>query len=438
MSSSDVEYLTRRHPGYIAEVEKHYWRNFILITLDSSFYSFAAVTLSQDTILPYFISQFSGNPLLIGLVPALYWFGFYFPQLIGAFLASGKPRRKSLIFWIAVTQRMGILLIAITTQYLLKLPHNLALAFFFLSYFLFTVMNGMIGPAYADFISKAIIRRRGLFFGAMYGLSGLIGFSASYLARFLLNTRTFPSNLQVLFWLGFATSFISPIIIANFREVALPDTVPVGPFSAFLKSVPVCIRQYPAFGRYILARLLLGLGFMGNSFYAVYAIQRFDLASGSLGIFTMIILLSQSGLGFLWGWIGDRFGYKKVLLISAILILLEGVIALIAPSALFFFFIALLVGGVYSAVSISDQNLVYEIAPPHETSRFVGIANTLLAPSYLLAPLFGGLLVGKVSHNALFGVVSGLALVAIFAVWRWVEEPRKKKESISYIERMRK
>jgi predicted MFS family arabinose efflux permease len=84
--------------------------------------------------------------------------------------------------------------------------------------------------------------------------------------------------------------------------------------------------------------------------------------------------------------------------------------------------------GAYSAVSISDQNLVYEIAPPRETSRFIGIANTLLAPSYLLAPLLGGLLVGKVSHDAMFGVVIALGLVALLATWRWVEEPRKKRE----------
>lgn len=428
MPSSDVEYLTRQHPEYIAEVEKHYWRNFILIILDSSIYSFAAVALSQDTILPYFISRYTGSALLVGLVPALYWFGYYFPQLVGAYLASGKPRRKALIFWIAVTQRVGILLIALITQYLLKLPQSLALVFFFLSFFIFTVANGTIGPAYADFISKAIIRRRGLFFGSMYGLGGLIGFSASYLARYLLNTREFPVNLQILFWLGFASSFISPIIIANFYEVPLPDVQPVGSFRHFLQSVPGCIRQFPVFRNYILARLLLGLGFMGNSFYAVFAIQRFNLATGSLGIFTMIILLSQSGMGFLWGWIGDRFGYKKVLLISAGLILLEGVVAISAPFAWLFFFIAFLIGGAYSAVSISDQNLVYEIAPPRETSRFIGIANTLLAPSYLLAPLFGGLLVGKVSHDAMFGMVIALGLVALLATWRWVEEPRKKFE----------
>jgi MFS family permease len=425
MRSSDVEYLATRHPAYMKAVERNYRVNFLLLTLDSAFYTFTMAMLSQDTILPFLVTRLSGRSLLVGLVPALYFLGNFFPQLIGAYLANQMKSRKWQIFWIAVVQRLGILMIALTLQNVEVLSRSAVLALFFISYAFFTTANGIIGPAYADFTSKAITRRRGLFYGVSYGLGGLVGFGASALASRLLNTQSFPHNLQLLFWLGFGASFASPFLMASFREVTYPEEVQAEPLGKFLGSIFRQVRAYPIFLRYILTRALIGLAFMGNAFYAVYAMQRFALKEGSLGIFTMIILLSQSLLGFVWGWIGDRYGYKKVLLAASVFLGLEAVIALWAGTSVLFFGVAFLVGGVYAAAYIADPNMVFEIAPPHETSRFIGIANTFLGPVYAAAPLLGGLLVERLSHQALFFTVLGTAVIALLATSIWMVEPRK-------------
>jgi MFS family permease len=341
--------------------------------------------------------------------------------------------RKWQIFTIAVTQRLGLLMIALTAQYLNVLPHLSVLVFFFLSYAFYTSANGIIGPAYGDFISKAIIRQRGLFFGVSYGLWGLVGFGASALASRLLSQLSYPHNLQVLFWLGFSTAFVSPILMANFREVKFPERAPVESLKEFFGSIPQRLQAYPIFTRYLVTRALIGLGLMGNAFYAVYAIQHFQMGAGSLGIFSMVLLLSQSLIGFLWGYLGDRFGYKKVLQAAAGLVGLEAVVALLARSGWQFFGIAMFMGGVYAAANMADRNLVFEIVPPSETSRYIGIANTLLGPVYAIAPLLGGLLVDSFSHQALFLVVLGLSVVGLLAAWKWMIEPRLSKKEISAV-----
>jgi|GEM_PF-684438 len=425
--SSDVEYLAKHHPQYIEAVSRNYWVNFLLLTLDSGFYTFATAMLSQDTILPFLVTRLSGRSLLVGLVPAIYFFGNYFPQLLGAYLANRVKSRKWQIFWIAVVQRLGILMIALTMQFVDGLPRNAVLLLFFISYAFYTTANGIIVPAYSDFTSKAIIRQRGLYYGISYGLGGVVGFGASALASRLLNTLAYPQNLQILLWLGLAASFVSPILMANFREVRYPENIASEPLRKFLKSIPGQIRAYPVFIRYISTRALIGLAYMGNSFYAVYAVQHFDLTDGSLGIFTMIILLSQSALGLVWGRIGDRLGYKRVLLAASIFLGAEALLALFSTQSWVFFGIAFLMGGVYAAAYIADPNMVFEIAPPHETSRFVGIANTLLSPVYALAPLLGGLLVDRFSHQILFLAVLITAVAARGAVAVWMVEPRKAK-----------
>jgi MFS family permease len=426
MKTNDVEYLNAHYPQFIRQTGENFWHNFILLALDSSAFTFALAMLSQDTILPFFVSQLTASPILIGLVPAVYFLGYYAPQLFGAYLANRRSRRKPLILTIIIFQRLGILMIALTAQASGLLSPPLTLALFFCSFLIFSILNGVISPAYSDFISKHIIKLRGLFYGITYALGGLIGLLASLLAKRFLDILPYPSNIQAIFWTGFLFSFVSPFIISGIRETPLPYSKPPERLRLFFQRIPFHLHAQPVFLRYIAARALLGLGLMGNSFYAIYAIRRYGLSEGSLGFFTMIILLAQSTLSLIWGWIGHRFGYKVVLLAAGAFLAGEAILALTAPQVWVFYIIAFLIGGVYSATTISDPNFVFEIIPPQETSRFIGIANTLLAPVGVFAPLFGGSLVQVLNYPALFIAVLIIAVLALITIGLLVEDPRGK------------
>jgi MFS family permease len=433
MLSSDVQKLEQDYPEYIGKVKKNYWWNFFVIMLDSSIFTFSVTMLSQDTIIPYYVSQLTDQKFFIGLAPALFFLGYYLPQLIGAYLVTGRPTRKPAIFWIAIFQRITILVIAVLTQMLGALKPTQALILLMVSYALYSTSAGLIGPAYNDFISKSIIRRRGIFFAAMNGLGGIIGFGASLTAAWYLDHYSFPDNLRMLFWIAFFAALISPFLIAAYREVPFPVHTSLEPLDHFLKTIPTHIRATPGFGRFMLVRAVLNLGLMANAFYALYAVQRYGLDEGTLGILTMLILISQSAGGFLWGWLGDRYGFKLVYLIAAVMILLMGALAVIAslaplpagegfnsgPSSgmktgvWFFYVIAAFIGGNYAVARIADPNMVFELAPPHETSRFIGIANTVVAPVATLGPLLGGLIVEGFSHQALFVTVVLIGVIAL-------------------------
>jgi MFS family permease len=424
MQSTDVQKLEQEYPEYIEKVKKNYWWNFMVIMLDSAFFSFSVTMLSQDTIIPYFVSHLTGQKIFIGLVPALFYLGYYLPQLIGAYVVTGKPRRKIFIFWIAVTQRVGILVIALLTQFLGWFNDQQALALLMISITLYSITFGLIIPAYSDFISKNIIRRRGFFYGAMNALGGAIGFAASLTATYFLNRYEYPANLRLLFWVGFAASFISPFFIAAYREVPFPFKGKMEPLGDFFKSIPAHIKTAPGFSRFMGVRALLNMGLMANAFYALYAMQRFNLPDGVLGIITMIILLSQSFVGFLWGWLGDRFGFKRVYIIASVLVILMGLLAVSATGIWAFYIIAFCIGGLYAVNRTADANMVFELAPPRETSRFIGIANTFVAPVVTLAPLIGGVIVNAFSHQVLFWCVLVIgALSALFTI-RYMPNPR--------------
>ncbi len=427
MAANDIEYLRTQYPDYVKLAEVNYWRNFILLTMDGSMFAFAMAMFSVDTILPYFVSLLTKSSILIGLVPAVFSLGFYAPQLLGAYLANLRTRRKPLILGIVISQRIGIFFIALTAQMMGVLTPQLILVLFFTSFMVFSFVNGMIGPAYTDFIGKNIIRNRGLFFGVNFAASGVMGLIASLISKYFLDRYDSPMSFQTIFWIGFCLSFISPFIVSGFREAELPYAVKPEGFGTFFRQIPGLLRENPLFVRYVLARTVMGLGMMGNSFFAVYAIRKFGLTAGTLGLFTMTILLAQSLLSLVWGWVGDRFGYKMVLMTAGVFMVLEAILALTAPAAWFFFLISLLVGGVYSAIWISDPNFVFEIVAPEQTSRFLGISNTLLAPLAVVAPILAGFLVEITGYTGLFWAILVIASIGVVGVWRTVKEPRKQR-----------
>ncbi|NOZ00142.1 MAG: MFS transporter [Chloroflexi bacterium] len=419
MIGTDIKKLQAEYPEYIEKVGKNYWWNFVMLVLDSSIYSFSVATLSQDTIVPYFVDQLTNFNWIIGLVPAIYYLGYFLPQLIGAYIVNGKQERKWVIFKIAMAERVGILAIAIVAQFYGVLSDNLTLGLFFVAFMLYSVTNGMLSPGYADFISKNIIRNRGFFFGIVNGVGGLIGFGASLVARHLLDTYSFPENIRALFWIGLLTSVISPIFIALFREIPFPKKQQAEPLLDFVKAIPAFIHRTPNFRNFMISRAFLGLGVIGNSFYALYAIDFLSLEVGILATFTMIILLTRSFIGFVWGWLGDRFGYRIIYIIVSIMVIAMGGLAILPFGVIGFYVIAFCIGSVYAAIAIADSNMVFEIAPAAETSRFIGILNTFVAPVMMLAPLLGGVLVDIFSHRVLFitviviGVISTLLAVRL-------------------------
>ncbi len=412
MIGRDVKKLRSKHPEFVASMEKYYWWNFISLVFDSAIYAFSISALSQDTIIPYFVDQLTDRSWIIGLVPAIFYLGLYLPQLIGAFMVHARRTKKKFILQIAIAERVGILLIALVAQSYGLLSNQVILVLFLLSYMIFSITNGMISPGYSDFISKSIIRNRGVFFGFSNGLGGLIGFGASLFSRYLLDSYTFPADIRILFWVALGTSVISPVLIANLKEVPYPVKPQKEDLREFIKAIPDHLRDQPDFIRFMISRAVLGLGVLGNAFFALYGRDVFSQTAGSLAIFTMIILFTQSLIGFVWGWLGDRFGYKKIYVIVSILVVFQGVLAVFATAPWMIYLIAFCIGSVYAAFRICDSNMIFEIAPTAETSRFVGITNTFVAPIMTLAPLLGGALVDIFSHQVMFITVIGVGILS--------------------------
>jgi hypothetical protein len=114
------------------EIERNFRWNFLVNTLDGASFWFGMSLISTTVILPLFVSHFTKNLMLIGLIPFISTAGTLLPQLFMANAVERAPRKKyfpvNLGFFL---ERLPIFLLAPVTYFLAVSQPMLALAGFF-------------------------------------------------------------------------------------------------------------------------------------------------------------------------------------------------------------------------------------------------------------------------------------------------------------------
>ncbi len=171
------------------------------------------------------------------------------------------------------------------------------------------------------------------------------------------------------------------------------------------------------------------LGSMSFGFVAVYCIQRFNLADASAAIFTAI-LIGGGAVGFaLWGFSGDRLGYKRVLTYTSICWVFGLTLLIIAPSVVWVYTAYALMSIANSGNFIGDINIVMEFSSISERPTYIGLARTLLGPVLLIAPILAGSIVQIRSYQTMFAVSIFFSVIGLILLIKLVVEPRQQADT---------
>lgn len=423
--SADVKRLRQIAPEYAAKMEGYQKRNFILLVIDGATFAFAVSLLSETTIIPAFVSALTGSSLLVGLVAATFAVGRYLPQLVGAHLVMGRTRRKPLFLVIVAAERVGVLAIAISASLIDVLPNAVVLLIFFVSFGLYAITTGLIGPVYGDFVAKALTKARGWFFGVVQLLGGILGFTAALWAERILKAQGFPEGNQTLFWTSFALSMLSVAFVVALKEEPYPHVQPRPPFLNTLGQIPKIIRADKNFTRFLSARAVMALSTLGIGFVVVDGLVDWISAS-DVAVLAAVFILSQAVIGFFLGMVGNYWGWRIVVITGGALITLGMVGAMVADSLLAYVLVFVALGGANAVTVIGDPNMSIEIASTSRTGLYIGATSTLLAPFFIFGPLIAGVLVPLVGYDAIFVVAGVLALASVLLAFR-ITEPRKSE-----------
>jgi MFS family permease len=421
--SADVARLAAIAPEYAMRMSRFEVRNVIFLILDGATFSFAISLLSETTIIPAFMQRLSGSAILVGLVAAVYALGHYLPQLFGAHLALGRAKRKYLMLTIVILERVGILAIAVAAQLVGVLDRGVVIALFFLAFGIYSITTGLTGPVYGDFVSKALNRARGWYYGVVQFLGGSLGFAAALVAQGIIKSHAFPIGNQLCFWLCFSLSFFSILFVSCLKEEPYPHVDPRPRFRDTVRQIPALISGHRAYARYLVARCALALSTLGVGFVVVDGLHAV-LTPSDAALLAAVFILSQAVLGFVLSLVGSTFGWRVVIIIGGILIAVGMIGAIVGGSLIVYIGVFVLLGGANAVTIIGDTNMSIEFAPTAKTSVYIGTTSTLLAPFFICGPLIAGLVVGGVGYTTVFVAAVVLAVVGIVLALR-IREPRK-------------
>jgi len=171
-------------------------------------------------------------------------------------------------------------------------------------------------------------------------------------------------------------------------------------------------------------------------FFLIGYVLAFIVRSWHLTYGQSALILLSSGLGavpgaFFWGWMGDKFGRRRIFIATALNVsLATGIMAFtpdqdaLIPGWLFLSFFRFFVGFGNAGLIAVDIPLVQEFVPSYKRGWVSGLTTVLLPAGNLMGALSGAFLAPMIGWRGLF-LVGLLPAVLVLLIRVWVpESPR--------------
>lgn len=428
----------------------HQLRNFGFALLQGTFMRINLAFVDASTVLSAFVHKLTGSTFLVGLTGSMMTAGWMWPQLLVSNLLEHR-QRKMPYYALGMCIRVFAWLAIFYCTVRIGAQNPILLAACFLGfYFLSSSSMGVSTLPYMDIISKSIApNRRARFFSLRQVFGGFFGIWVGFFVRAVLGKEeeftgifgwitqsfktltmyiissvfqietelVFPSNYAILFICSVVAAFLSFISFLGVREPIHPVNAKRIPLWKHIKQGPHFLRTDMNYRRFILFRIGLHFAAMAAPFYTTYALDILGVPEATIGFFIVFSAFSGVVSNAMWGYIGERYGVRWLLIITAGLMTFPPAIGFFSgiipsPFILPAYFLIFAIGGVLSnGMMVGFMAYMLNIAPPRSRPSYIGFMNTLLVPASF-APSLGGLLVPWIGYRWLFALCFGICLVA--------------------------
>lgn len=400
--------------------------NFTVNIFDGGFFGFAIGFASFSTIIPLFVSQMTDSAILIGLIPAIHSMGWQLPQLFLASWIAKLPRLKPYVLWTTIQERLPFLGLLFIAWFLPGMNRNLAIILTFAMLVWQGLGAGVTANGWTNLIGKVIPADiRGTFFGAQSAASNLLASVGALGAGFILDKVEGSRGFAYCFGLAVVMMTISWIFISTTREPERAIDAQVSPENLNLwKNVGQILKTDKPFLGFLISRMLLQFGMMASAFYMVYGVNVHHMNESTIGIMTGLLFLIQVIANPVLGYVADHWSHKGVLEIGGIAAMLAAALAWLLPDGRWYALVIILTG--ISSVTFWTIGIAYSLEFGNDQSRptYVGMANTLIAPCAILAPLLAGWIVDAAGYPAMF-ITSAVIAFGTIIIFQFIKSPAK-------------
>jgi MFS family permease len=194
---------------------------------------------------------------------------------------------------------------------------------------------------------------------------------------------------------GVSSTTVLIFIMGAVGLVGMAIAVTLGVWASVRISIGRAARSNPSFTWWVANRLAFLVGANNLSSFAVYFLQgrlgyAKEQAAGPasqlmmvVGVFILVSALSS-------GWLGDRFGHKRLVAISGIMATLGTLILLLSPSLTPLYVGGCLIGLAVGLFFTANWALGASLVPKEEAGRYLGLSNLAGAGAGAVGAYIGG------------------------------------------------
>jgi len=345
--------------------------------------------ISPQTIIPMFIVRLTGSNLILGLVVAIQSLGQLLPQLISAHRLEKLHVKKYFVTFMGIIfARLPYIILAVM---IFTHPSPFLILIIFL--ICWTVSNfstGIIMPAYMSLFGKSVpFKLRGRVTGIGSSIGTFLAVLGAYLAKIFLEKSTSLNGYAWCFVTGFIilTVTIIPLAFTDEPEEVKKEENP--DLHLFLKGLFSSIRENTQFIRYLFLQISMQAGYVGVAFITSYAVNRLGASEGMIAVCTAV-LMGFTALGsLLFGFIGDRKGYRLVFILAALASVAAYGISALYPNLYIIYGVYALSGLLLGCIVI-NHNMTFDYCSEEQYTTFPAIVFTANMPVRVLFPLLAG------------------------------------------------
>ena len=411
-----------------AAYEKFVWDNLKRNYLGNYLHGMLGMTgfrlVNTPTFLPAYLHMISGSNSIVGLGLALQQVGGVISPIFGASRIEHRTKVMPAAMWMGGLARTAVLGIAISGWVLKGNALVAAILGFML---MFGIFMGTQRVVFSLLMAKVIpISRRGR-------LQAWRNFTGSLIAAAMASLAGAYFIGPNLFGNGYGTTFVFAFILTSLGLSALhmllkepepPTTRTQAKFRDRLREFPRLITEDRAYAYFLVVQMLASSARIATPFYILYVGASMHMTGKLLGLLSMAFIGADALSNLVWGYLGDKTGFRLVLLFSifawaaATVLLIE----VHAPWAIFLAFFGL--GAGQSGYNMSAQTMILEFGKRDDLPMRIAVSATAEAITATLAPLVGGRVADLLGYNVVFGVSIGVLAAGLLVLIGLVKEPR--------------
>jgi len=422
--------------------------NIAVNVTDGAFFGFGLGVASYMTVIPLFVATLTESPILIGLVSAMHEIGWYLPQLLTADHVARLRRYKVMVLMMTLHERLPFYAMALLALLAPTIGREVALVIMMILVIWGSMGGGLTATAWQSMIGKIMpVNYRGTFYGIQSSAANLTGAGGAVLAGLLLKSLESPQNFAVCFFICGVAMTISWGFLAWTREhdspiseqssadaAAASDETAAEQASrrraALRDNLMRILRTDGNFRWFLVARMLAIFASMGLYFYSIFTVRRFGIDEAQVGAMTGVLMLFTVVANPLLGWLGDRTSHRVMYAVAVLMAGLSGGLAVIAPSANWMYVGFGLLGIAKAGLWTIPLPLTAEFGKESDRPYYIGLANTLIAPAAVAAPIIGGSLASGANFDAAFMLALFAGIAAVLVLLFVVKEPRRHQTDV--------